>query len=168
MPSVSLRSHKWELTTQLAQKFIIFQNFLQKKAYKLLFIAIDGVHESFYPEIIDIFIKNKNVLSTSRFLRIGVLRKLWLAKGMEREDYKNLDEIGEFLQNFLAEILISLKEPNRKARKIANDFFVLVADKMQSLGVLKEFLSMIAAGLAGSTSLMKADTILAITKIFEK
>lgn len=168
MPSVILRSHKWELTTQLAKKFIPYENFLQKRAYRLLLIAIDGVHESFYPEIIEIFLKHRNVMSTSRFLRLGVLKKLWLAKKMNGAEFTNLEEIGEFLQNFLAEVLITLKEPNRKARKMANDVFVLMSDKMQSLGVLKEFLSMIAAGLAGGTSLMKADTILAINKIYDK
>lgn len=68
----------------------------------------------------------------------------------------------------MGEILVSLKETNRRTRTISNDLFMLIAAKMKDLSVLKEFLSMISAGLAGATSLMKADTVIAISKIFEK
>lgn len=39
---------------------------------------------------------------------------------------------------------------------------------MESLGMLKDFVSMVAAGLAGETPLMKANSITAVSYLFEK
>ena len=43
-----------------------------------------------------------------------------------------------------------------------------IAEKMNELGLLKDFVSMVSGGLAGTSSLMKADAIYAISYLFDK
>lgn len=71
------------------------------------------------------------------------------------------------MQIFLPEIIIGLRDSNKKTRKISKAIFESITNQMIKIGNIKDFCSMVSAGLAGS-SLMQADTIAATGFLIEK
>ncbi|KAI9812395.1 MAG: hypothetical protein M1832_000430 [Thelocarpon impressellum] len=89
-----------------------------------------------------------------------------------------------FIPSILAEVVISAKEVNEKARTAAFDLLVLMGEKMREGGTvvnskvghmpgdapdvqasLEEYMTMVSAGLAGSTPHMISASITALTRI---
>lgn len=142
---------------------------LQKKIYRFLLLVMRKVHNTFLDEVLELLKNNNMVASASKYFRILCFKELWKRFGLEDGTTETvLSKIGEVVQIFLPEVVVSLKDSNRRTRKITNEFLIIMAQKMRDIGVIKDFLSMIVAGLAGSTSLMKSETLIAIGKIYDK
>lgn len=160
--SVDIRSENYEFCLKLVKKFINIPSFLQKRAYKLLLIVLAKVHESHHVSLINLLPNSTETLQPgSKPTRLLILRRLW---GNCAGDH----EKGEFLQRFLAEIVVALKENKAKSRKLAGNLLKSLSFDMHSQGLLKEFLNLLCAGLAGVSSAMKSATLWAFSKVFEE
>lgn len=160
--SVDIRSENYDFSLKLVRKFIDLPNVLQKRAYKLLMIVFSKVHESFRSSLLSLVPSSvENLQPGSKPARLHVLRKCW-------EMCAESSEKGEFLQKFLAEIVLGLKENKAKCRKIAGNLLKCVSFDMRTQGILKEFLNLLCAGLAGVSFAMKAASFLAFARVFEE
>ena len=81
---------------------------------------------------------------------------------------ENMEEVVQIVQKLLPEILLALKETNRKTRKVAIDIIKFLTQKFQSFGAAPLFASLISAGLAAKTSLMKSVAILGIAQVIKE
>lgn len=61
-----------------------------------------------------------------------------------------------------------MKEPNQRTRKQANYLFECFCNKLNSLGLMQNFIEMICAGLASDSIEMKIATLNALSAIYEK
>jgi len=159
--AMDIRSEKLDISLKLVRKHLISQSIMQKRAYKLLDLLFDKVHSSFYKELIDIFSMKHNVLHSSRPIRASIIAKIWTLSN------ENTEKIGLFLQNFLSEIVLGLKESNRRTRALSTRILKEIKLKMKDFGLEKQFFSLLTAGFAGVSGYMKAGTIAAISCVFE-
>lgn len=162
-PNVDIRSDKLELSLKLIKKYLLVKNHMQKRAYKLLIKTFEKVHQSFYPELVELLISTQNneIQPWTKSARLSAIQKVFPLQSSP-------DSLGLFLQNFLSEVILGLKESNRRCRKLSERFLYQIGEKMKDLGLLKEFLSMMTAGFAGVNGTIKASSILAFGKMFEK
>jgi len=63
---------------------------------------------------------------------------------------------------FLPEVLAAMKDPNRRSRKMAGEFLITIGKKVQEVGQFSDLVTLTSAGLAGSSSLMKSESIAAL------
>ncbi|KRX09725.1 hypothetical protein PPERSA_02597 [Pseudocohnilembus persalinus] len=111
--------------------------------------------------IIEILVEKENIQSFSRPNRLLLIKDFYEKLKVSEWGGDKLNELGEFISQFLPELVVGLRDSNKKCRKIAKEIFNLIGKKMEDLGLLKDFVSSVAAGLAGETSLMKANSIAA-------
>jgi len=69
------------------------------------------------------------------------------------------------LQKFLPEILVALKDSNKKSRKAGLDVIRMVTGKMKEIGFFKAFVNLVIGGFAGKTSLMKSAAVIGVAHI---
>lgn len=167
LPSVEIKDDKWDISTKFVKCFIEEQNALQKKTYRFLRVLIYKVHSSYLPQIIDNFHTSETVLNFSRPIRIQLIRDFWDKLEMATKDYDTIADLAEFIQQFLPELIVGLRDSNKKCRRISGELFALIGKKMDDLEMLQDFVSMVSAGLAGETSLMKANSITAVSFLME-
>lgn len=159
--NLEIRSDKQEYSLKLIRKYLISQTPMQKRAYKLLYLLFSKLHPSFYPELFTLLSTKHEVQHASRPLRASVIAKVWLLTQSTPE------KIGDFLQGFLSELVLGLKETNRRTRATSTKVLQEISVKMTELGLLTEFVSLLTAGFAGASGTMKAASILAFARVFE-
>ena len=154
---------------------------LQKKAYKLI------------PRLSESEVGRQALQERNEDLQKLLLNAAEKATGPARRD--RLDSIARtvpylppsdlhFIPAILSEVVISAKEVNEKARTAAFDLLVLMGEKMSEGGTvvnskvphmssnappaqasLEEYITMVSAGLAGSTPHMVSASITALTRL---
>jgi hypothetical protein len=108
---------KEELVIKLIQHIVTEKNIFQKKAYKFILETLNNMPQSFTQEIIEIIENDDKVLPASKHYRIAILEQLWQRLKGNDEDERNIENIFTFIKAYLPEIMITLKESNKRARK---------------------------------------------------
>jgi ribosomal RNA-processing protein 12 len=164
-PAMELKDFKYDVAIKFIRIFLGEENIFQKKAYKLLDIVVDKVHESFLGNMLDILNDYKVVTAGARGPRIQCLEKI-----LEKIEFSSakINDVFLVLQKFLPEIMICLKETNKKARKASTDLMKMVTLKMKNSGFLKQFINLVVGGFASKTSLMKSASVIGITNILKE
>lgn len=167
---------------------------IQKKCYKILLYLIedrcDFMNENFENIVIILLQGSKTSISASRGFRIKCLKAviLNLMEGKAAQiDVKKLEEFTEFALEYgsgsdndladkariimmpmVSEIVLSIKESNKKTRAAAFDLIVDVAKEMDrldpELGVVS-FVRLVLGGLVGSTAQMVSATVMALARL---
>lgn len=156
---------------------------LQKKAYKLIPRLAESV--SGQAALRERNVELQALLLSSAAKTSAAARRDRLAAITQVVDFLPASDL-HFIPSILSEVVISAKEVNEKARTAAFDLLVLMGEKMQQQdgGVvvnakvahmpddapevaasLEEYLTMVSAGLAGSTPHMISASITALTRI---
>lgn len=117
--------------------------------------------------IIEILVEKENIQSFSRPNRLLLIKDFYEKMKINEWGPEKLNELGEFITHFLPELIVGLRDSNKKCRKISKEIFNMLGSKMEELNLLKDFVSSVAAGLAGETSLMKANSIAAVSYLIE-
>ncbi|KAL4431808.1 hypothetical protein ABPG74_015248 [Tetrahymena malaccensis] len=165
--SMDFKNDRWEMAMKFIKCFLDDQTVLQKKAYKFLSNIVSKVHYTFLPQVSEILKTKQATQSSARPIRLQVITQIWQLNKFDSEEAQ-VDSIGEFIQTFLPELIVGLRESNTRSRKASQELFKKIAQKMLNLNMLNDFISMISAGLGASSSLMKADSIVSIGYLLEK
>ena len=73
---------------------------------------------------------------------------------MTANQNENDSEVSQsIILSFLPEVITSIKDNNRRTRKVAQELLNLFAETMKSLSKLNDFMQLIVGGLAGYFSL---------------
>lgn len=154
---------------------------LQKKAYKLLPRLATSVNGKF--ALADRNLELQQLLLTSAASASAPCRRDRLAAISVVVEHLPQGSL-HFIPSILSEVVISAKEVNEKARTAAFDLLVLMGSKLSAGGTivqaniphmpanaptaqasLEEYVTMVSAGLAGSTPHMISASITALTRI---
>ncbi|KAI9848250.1 MAG: hypothetical protein M1838_000606 [Thelocarpon superellum] len=154
---------------------------LQKKAYKLIPRLAES--ESGRTALRERNVELQGLLLTSAEKTSSAARRDRLMAVTQIVDFLPSSDL-HFIPSVLSEVVISAKEVNEKARTAAFDLLVLMGRKMQQGGTvvnskvghmpddapdveasLEEYMTMVSAGLAGSTPHMISASITALTRI---
>lgn len=164
---------------------------LQKKNYKILHYIIES-RPDFYSSkceaIIELMIDGgSTAMSASRGYRIKCLKSLILYLLVDDHDkvdlqlipsisgesleYSNLsgtDTVKVIMTPMISEIVLSIKESNKKTRASAYDLLIEVANAMEErnpVDGVTSLVHLILGGLVGSTSQMVSATVMALARI---
>ena len=154
---------------------------LQKKAYKLIPRLAES--DSGKAALQERNAELQHLLLSSAEKACAAARRDRLAAITQIIDFIPKSDL-HFVPSILSEVVISAKEVNEKARTAAFDLLVLMGEKMQQGGTvlnskvahmpadapdvtasLEEYLTMVSAGLAGTTPHMISASITALTRI---
>jgi len=166
--SIELSSNendKYELTKKFIRAFLSDKAGFQKRAFKLLEILSKKVHSSFLPEMLAILDEIQLVETSSKLGKLSCILTI-----LEKMEYsvEGMEEIVQIVQKIMPEVLIVLKESNKKARKVAINIIKFLAGKFQEHEAASLFASLVTAGLAAKTSLMKSATILGMAQVIKE
>ena len=78
---------------------------------------MEKIHETFLSEVMEILLENKSVMSFSRPSRLACIQIFWKRVVLRSGNKNFLADMSELLQNFLPEIIVSLRDSNRRSRK---------------------------------------------------
>jgi len=162
--SIDMAKH-YDISKQFIKIFLTERRGFQKRAFKLLEVLAHKVHASFLSELFEILEDAKLVQSSSKFGKLSCI--LTILSKMEYTS-ENMEEVVQIVQKLLPEILLALKETNRKTRKVAIDIIRFLTSKFTSFGAASLFASLISAGLAAKTSLMKSVAILGLAQVIKE
>lgn len=153
---------KLECILEFLRNFIEQKNIFQKKAYKFMLQCFEFMPQAYLYEAKDLIDKEVEILPSSRSYRLGVLHALWNNNKFSEESC-NLENAMAFVKEYLPEIVLMLKEPNQKVRKLAHGMLTKILKTMNTFGIIESFLEMLSAGLASVSASGKIDTINALT-----
>ncbi|EGR30041.1 pre-rRNA processing protein, putative [Ichthyophthirius multifiliis] len=160
--SLDFKNDRWELSMKLISIFLDENNILQKKAYKFLNSIMNKVHYTFLPQVMKIIQDKQATQTSARPARLITINQIWNLSKFDDENNNQIDTIAEFIQIFLPELIVGCRDSNIRSRKLVIDIFKKIGNKMIKLNMFNDFVSMISAGLGAVSSLMKADSIVAI------
>ena len=155
-----------ECTVELLRILLEEKNVFQKKAYKYMMQCFEYMPSSFVTEAKDLIDKEVEVLPSSRSYRLAVFHSLWEASGFSGESCNIEDALG-FVKEYVPEVILMLKEPNHKVRKLAHSLLKKILATMSNFGIIESFLEMVSAGLANVSASGKVDAINALTLSLE-
>ena len=138
--SLELKGSKYDIAIKFTKTFLGENNIFQKKAYKMLNVIITKVHESFLAGMLEILNEYKVVTAGARGARLNCIHDI--IQKIEFTPTK-IGDIFLVLQKFLPEILVALKESNKKARKGSLDVLKMVTNKMKEAGYIKQFINLV-------------------------
>jgi len=152
MGSVSMSQDFINKCVSLVKSYMLSNEpFFEKMSYKLLIKIVPKMHSSFMKEIIKILLSHSNIKAGTKQIRLACVSCIF--------DISS----AHVVQAFLPEIVTAVRQTNNKTRKTAKDLLSRVAG---SLGE-EQLVSLITAGFGGSSSLIKADPVAAITSLMK-
>lgn len=166
---------------------------LQKKSYKILYYLIDSRPEFFMSDCENVIEKivagGLTAMSASRGFRIKCLKSIILQLLNDEDFLGHLDveqipslrmgntddvdiigteKIKRIMAPMVSEIVLSIKESNKKTRAAAYDLLIDVAKGMEQhnpTNGINSLIHLILGGLVGSTAQMVSATVLALARI---
>jgi ribosomal RNA-processing protein 12 len=144
---------------------------LQQRSYAVLFQMCschsDWVKENLYDVATLLRSSLLTVTSSAKKSRLRSLGKV-----VQLLDEKVPEQLS-LMPELLGEVMLCLKESNKRARSAAFDLIVIMSRKMQTCGDknpkgaanLGEFIKMVIAGLAATTPHMRSATVLALARL---
>ena len=164
---------------------------LQKKSYKILYYIVESRPEFYSPKcesIIDLMVDaGSTAMSASRGFRIKCLKSAILhlldgedgrvdlkhipsiqADGLDVSNLSGTDTVMVIMTPMISEIVLSIKESNKKTRASAYDLLIEVANAMDGrnpVDGVTSLVHLILGGLVGSTSQMVSATVMALARI---
>lgn len=140
---IDIRGNKWNKILTIIKKMLASEDFYQKKAYRMINVIIPKIHESFYGIILTLIKECKEVALSARGFRINTLQLLW-QRGISMLTPEYFMEKGiSFIQEFLPEIILSLKESSLKARRNGKAFLLEIASKVSECQCSTQFIIMV-------------------------
>ena len=138
--AMELQDKVYDLTIQFLRTFMNDTTILQKKAYKILSIVMGKVHPSF---LLNLFALMQEFKSTSQHAKST--RLLCIETLFEKINFNEqaVEDILVMVQEFLPEILLSMKETNHKTRKTATDLIDSLVKKFTDKGMVEDFISLV-------------------------
>ena len=137
--SIDMAKH-YDISKQFIKIFLTERRGFQKRAFKLLEVLAHKVHSSFLPELFHILEDAKLVQSSSKFGKLSCI--LTILSKMEYTT-ENMDDVVQIVQKLLPEVLLALKETNRKTRKVAVDIIKFLTQKFEGFGAAPLFASLV-------------------------
>ena len=113
---------------------------LQKKAYKILSIVMGKVHPSFLLNLFALMQEFKNTSQHAKSTRLLCIETLFEKINFNEQA---VEDILVMVQEFLPEILLSMKETNHKTRKTATDLIDSLVKKFTDKGMVEDFISLV-------------------------
>jgi len=108
------------------------------------------------PKLVGLLLGQSRVLLGARPRRLDCVAVLVAQTGAEQ---------GEVTEDLVNEVVLGLKESNRRARKAAFDVLGEVAAVMNARGRLFELLRMVAAGLQAETATLRSASVVALARL---
>ncbi|CAD8166121.1 unnamed protein product [Paramecium pentaurelia] len=155
-----MTSDLWDYCINFTKEMINIP-IIQKKIYKFLAAIIPKVHHTFLAEVYNLVLEAECEPS-SRQKRFQVILQL------EQYVISNLDSYQTFIQQFLPEMVVAIRDNNIKTRILAEKLIENIGQRLLGLDLLDQFISMVFAGLAAQSNVMKADAVATISLLVDK
>ncbi|CAK66022.1 unnamed protein product (macronuclear) [Paramecium tetraurelia] len=155
-----MTSDLWDYCINFAKEMINIP-IIQKKIYKFLGAIMPKVHHTFLSEVYNLVLEAECEPS-SRQKRFQVILLL------EQFVTPKLDSYQTFIQQFLPEMVVAIRDNNIKTRILAEKLIENIGQRLLGLDLLDQFISMVFAGLAAQSNVMKADAVATISLLVDK
>ncbi|CAD8128275.1 unnamed protein product [Paramecium sonneborni] len=155
-----MTSDLWDYCINFTKEMINIP-IIQKKIYKFLAAIIPKVHHTFLAEAYNLVLEAE-CESSSRQKRFQVILQL------EQFVVSKLENYQTFIQQFLPEMVVAIRDNNIKTRLLAEKLIENIGQRLLGLDLLDQFISMVFAGLAAQSNVMKADAVATISLLVDK